>query len=163
MTRPSSSISPTDQPAQDRLDSVTTRPPPNLTRRIIVGWEQRAKEADERADEAEQRRRDAEHRALEAEAQVLAGEARIGALQRTLDSGAVIDQAKGVLMGVFGLGAEAALDALLSVSHQADLEMATVVERFLVAVHDIDLGDQPREKLTLVLGAMSRSDVEHDS
>jgi hypothetical protein len=111
--------------------------------------EQRLHDAEERAHKALQR-------AMEAEQRAGAGERRIDALLRALDTRAPIDQAKGVLMAVFGLGSDAAFEALVWVSQHANVKLAVVAERFMVEVVTVDLSVGPRDEVTSLLADMSR-------
>jgi hypothetical protein len=94
---------------------------------------------------------DAERRAAEAEARAAARERRIEALERAVESRGPIEQAKGILMGVFDLGPDAAFDVLVWVSQHTNTKLATVTERFLAEVGRTELGEEPREPLTLLL------------
>jgi hypothetical protein len=111
--------------------------------------ETRTRYAQECSNKAQQRAIEAEHRAA-------AAERRIDALLRALDTRGPIDQAKGALMAVFGLAPEAAFEALVWVSQNANIKMCTVAERFLVAMRGIDLGEQAREDVTLLLADLGR-------
>lgn len=102
--------------------------------------EVRAAAAEERAESAEQRAETAER--------------RVEALQRALDSRPTIEQAKGLVMGVFGLDSDAAFEVLVWVSQHANMKLATVATRFLAEVARTDLGDAPREELTALLAAL---------
>lgn len=109
-------------------------------------WQQRAEVAEQRAELAEQ---------------------RVEAMGRALVSRATIDQAKGVIMGVFGLGPDDAFDVLVWVSQNANVKLATVAVRFLDAARALDLSHGAREQLTALLaelagsGATSSSENDH--
>jgi GAF domain-containing protein len=64
---------------------------------------------------------------------------RAGHLQRALDSRAVIDQAKGILMERFKLTADQAFQALTRVSMETNTKVRDVAERF------VSTGDLPSE------------------
>jgi hypothetical protein len=57
---------------------------------------------------------------------------------------------------VFDLGAEAAFDVLVWVSQNTNIKLATVTERFLAEVGRTELGEEPREALTLLLANLDR-------
>ena len=96
----------------------------------------------QRLEAAEQRARDAER--------------RTAAIERALVSSGPIEQAKGLVMGVFGLDAEAAFQVLVWVSQHANTKLAIVAERFLVEVGRTDFGSAPRESLTQLLDGLGR-------
>jgi hypothetical protein len=64
-------------------------------------------------------------------------------------------------MGVFGLDAKAAFEALVWVSRHANIKLNTVVDRFLTEIAALEFGEAPREELTQLLAAMSRPDGTH--
>ncbi|MCD2196265.1 ANTAR domain-containing protein [Actinomycetospora endophytica] len=123
--------------------------------------DERVRDAEDRANQAEARASSAEGRAEQAEERAEAGERRIEALLRALDSRAQIDQAKGVIMGAFDISAEAAFDALVWVSQQANVKLAVVADRFLIELRDIDTGQPHRDELTRLLASMGRHHGEH--
>ncbi|MCD2196272.1 ANTAR domain-containing protein [Actinomycetospora endophytica] len=110
---------------------------------------------------AEQRRIHAEQRAIRAEDRAEAAERRIADLEYALDSRAPIDQAKGVLMGVFDLEPEPAFQALAWVSQHANIKLATIAERFLADVRHTEFGGRLREEVTRVLAAQGRRRGPH--
>ena len=57
---------------------------------------------------------------------------RAGHLERALDSRAVIDQAKGILMERFKLTAEQAFRVLTRVSMESNVKVRDLAERFVV-------------------------------
>ncbi|NMO90598.1 ANTAR domain-containing protein [Actinomycetospora sp. TBRC 11914] len=95
-------------------------------------------------------------RAVEAEQRACAGERRIDALLRAMDTRGPIDQAKGVLMAVFGLEPDAAFDALVWVSQNANVKLATVAERFMLDVVGLDLSVNPRDEVTYLLARIGQ-------
>jgi hypothetical protein len=144
MTDRSRPIVPDQQPAG--RPAVTRWPHPG-----------RGADVEHRARQAERRAADAERRVEKAEEQLAARDRRIDALLRAVDSRGPIEQAKGVVMGVFGLDSEKAFDALVWVSQHANVKLGTVAERFLADLRGLDLGAQCREDITQLLASMSRA------
>ncbi|GHG50130.1 MULTISPECIES: GAF and ANTAR domain-containing protein [Amycolatopsis] len=63
-----------------------------------------------------------------------AAQATIGQLTTALDSRAVIDQAKGILMALHRIGAEQAFDLLVKQSQQQNVKLRDVAERFVTNI-----------------------------
>lgn len=106
---------------------------------------------------APERRDDApDRRAEEAEERARSAERRTAAIERALTTRGPIEQAKGLLMGVFGLGADGAFDALVWVSQHANTRLATVAEAFVEEVRRTGLGEAPQEELTRLLDELGR-------
>lgn len=132
-------------------------------RPAITRWPHpgRGADAEHRARQAERRAADAERRVEEAEEQLAARDRRIEALLRAVDSHGPIEQAKGVVICVFGLDSEKAFDALVWVSQHANVKLSTVAERFLADLRGVDLGARCREDITQLLASMSRAGGAH--
>lgn len=139
MTNVLPSVAGLESPPQDWVDSITRRPAPHEPREQI-DWERRAREA--------------ERRALDAEDDAVRARRRIEALLRALESRASIDQAKGVLMGAFGLGADAAFDALVWVSQNANVKLCDIADRVLIDIRSITADRRHGDQLTHLLAAM---------
>lgn len=87
-------------------------------------------------------------------------EQRVAQLEAALVSRATIDQAKGALGAVFGLGDDDAFHVLVRVSQHANVKLATIARRFLDAARDVRLGDDARRQVTGLLIELSGS--HHD-
>lgn len=83
-------------------------------------------------------------------------EQRAQALECALVSRASLDQAKGVVMAVFGLDAEHAFDALVWVSQHSNVKVAEIAEQLLGIVRGAELGWFVREEVTAILAELSR-------
>lgn len=117
--------------------------------------EQRAEQAQQRADELERSAVQAQQRAEQQQVRAEAAERRAVGLEAGLTSRTAIDEAKGVIMGVFGLSSEPAFEVLVWVSQQSNTKVKVVAERFLAQVHDLDLGHPPRDRLTRTLATLA--------
>ncbi|WBQ08302.1 ANTAR domain-containing protein [Kribbella sp. CA-293567] len=82
--------------------------------------------------------------------------AEIQHLHRALLSRAAIDQAKGILMAVYGLEAEAAFAMLAWHSRESRIPLRELVTRFLAAVRDLPAGS-----LTVELADSVFADITH--
>jgi multidrug resistance efflux pump len=125
------------------------------TREALAAATRRAAQAEQRAEEAERRAEEAERRAEEAEQRAEEAEQRVAALEKAVMSRPTIDQAKGVIMAVFGLGPEDAFESLVWVSQQANVKLARIAERFINDVRGTDLGCQAPEALTDTLAGLA--------
>lgn len=119
------------------------RPAPPLTSPHAdeASWRAEALAARQRAEQAEQRAEEAEQRTV--------------SLENALGSRAAIDQAKGAIMAVFGLGADDAFESLVWVSQHANIKLATIAEQFIDDVRGIELGKQASEALTHTLAHLA--------
>lgn len=142
-------------PPEDWRKAVTSSPRKGYEQ----FWQRRAEDAERRAHEQEERALLAEYRAEQAEQREEAAAERVDGLEHALTSRATIDQAKGVIMAVFGLNADAAFEVLVRVSQHANVKLATVAEQFLSDAQQCDLGGLPRDRLTRVLATCANVGV----
>jgi hypothetical protein len=98
-----------------------------------------------------------------AEERAEAAERRVAALERALASRATIDQAKGLLMGVFGLEADAAFERLVWVSQHANVKLNVIAERFLHEARRVPFGGTTSERLTRILARLARDPAAVDA
>jgi hypothetical protein len=122
-------------PPEDWHNAVThRRPTPSAAARDDTAWRVRALAAERRAEAAEQ---------------------HVLGLETALGSRPAIDQAKGVIMAVYGLGADEAFQSLVRVSQHANVKLADIAEQLLSDIRTTDLGPQASEALTRALARLS--------
>lgn len=112
-------------------------------------WRERVRDARRHAFLAEQRRRGAEGREQSTRL-------RVGQLERELATLPRIEQAKGMLMAVFGLDPEAALRVLDWVAQRARAELAVVADRFVELTRTTVSGPHVGEQVVAVLVELAR-------
>ena len=82
-------------------------------------------------------------------------------LDRALQAHAAIDQAKGVVMGAYGVDSDAAFGLLRSASQDQNVRLRTLADRVLQAVIATERSSVPRAAIDLVLGSQIDG-VAHD-
>ena len=122
----------------DWVAAITDRPARGATVDVDhAWWREEAVSSRRRADAAEQRAEQAEQ--------------RIAAMEQALENAAGIEQAKGLIMGGFGVDPDQAFEALVWVSQHTNIKLRVVAETFIARAHGLELGADTREQLTQLL------------
>lgn len=95
---------------------------------------------------------------LDAELRAQRAERQVEALRSALSRRPTIEQAKGLLMGAFGLDADSAFETLVWVSQHSNIKLFVVAERFLAAAQQTELSSSTREELTQLLSSVGGLD-----